>query len=317
MKNCDNMSIEEKKNRDLFLKMCFMYFLMHILNVLGIDEEIEDILPTELITLKRKDKIKIFDDLHDFRAITKSGKIIIFEFKKNMLRKDDLEQVYNYLWNTSCKEKTDVIAILIVISKEGKIKEYNKLDITFHPKIIKTKTINKQKDLKEIRDKFENNKILTSEECSLLIALPLFELEESEEEIVYEMCQHINDKKHCIPKHELDGVLIGMYLNIVEYIDSDKQDELKEMINMEGRTKGVFAQWKEEQRNEALKEGIKEGKKEGKIEGIKEGKIEGKIEGITQGEKNIILELLKNNTMEEVGTMIHKDVTEIQKIIGI
>ena len=70
---------------------------------------------------------------------------------------------------------------------------------------------------------------------------------------------------------------------------------------MEGRTKGVFAQWKEEQRNEALKEGIKEGKKE----------------GITQGEKNIILELLKNNTMEEVGTMIHKDVTEIQKIIGI
>ena len=281
--------------------------------MLGIDEEIEDILPTELITLKRKDKIKIFDDLHDFRAITKSGKIIIFEFKKNMLRKDDLEQVYNYLWNTSCKEKTDVIAILIVISKEGKIKEYNKLDITFHPKIIKTKTINKQKDLKEIRDKFENNKILTSEECSLLIALPLFELEEREEEIVYEMCHHINDKKHCIPKHELDGVLIGMYLNIVEYIDSDKQDELKEMINMEGRTKGVFAQWKEEQRNEALKEGIKEGKKEG----IKEGKIEGKIEGITQGEKNIILELLKNNTMEEVGTMIHKDVTEIQKIIGI
>ena len=273
--------------------------------MLGIDEEIEDILPTELITLKRKDKIKIFDDLHDFRAITKSGKIIIFEFKKNMLRKDDLEQVYNYLWNTSCKEKTDVIAILIVISKEGKIKEYNKLDITFHPKIIKTKTINKQKDLKEIRDKFENNKILTSEECSLLIALPLFELEEREEEIVYEMCHHINDKKHCIPKHELEGVLIGMYLNIVEYIDSDKQDELKEMINMEGRTKGVFAQWKEEQRNEALKEGIKE------------GKIEGKIEGITQGEKNIILELLKNNTMEEVGTMIHKDVTEIQKIIGI
>ena len=87
MKNCDNMSIEEKKNRDLFLKMCFMYFLMHILNVLGIDEEIEDILPTELITLKRKDKIKIFDDLHDFRAITKSGKIIIFEFKKKYASK--------------------------------------------------------------------------------------------------------------------------------------------------------------------------------------------------------------------------------------
>ena len=163
--------------------------------MLGIDEEIEDILPTELITLKRKDKIKIFDDLHDFRAITKSGKIIIFEFKKNMLRKDDLEQVYNYLWNTSCKEKTDVIAILIVISKEGRIKAYDIHDVTYHPRIIKTKKINKQQDLKIIRNKLKDNIILTSMECSLLITFPLFDLEETEAEIVEEMCYYI---KYCI-----------------------------------------------------------------------------------------------------------------------
>ena len=74
------MSIENVKNRDLFLKMCFMYFLIHILKVFGIDEEIEDVLPTELITLKRIENFKIFDFLHDFKVITKSGKIIIFEF---------------------------------------------------------------------------------------------------------------------------------------------------------------------------------------------------------------------------------------------
>jgi len=45
------MSIETQKNRDLFLKLCFMYFLNNVLTVLGIDEEIEDILPTELITM--------------------------------------------------------------------------------------------------------------------------------------------------------------------------------------------------------------------------------------------------------------------------
>ena len=70
---------------------------------------------------------------------------------------------------------------------------------------------------------------------------------------------------------------------------------------MEGITKGVFAQWKEEQRNEALKEGIKEGKKE----------------GIIIGEKNIIQELLKNYTMEETSKLINKNVSEIEKIISI
>lgn len=65
------MSVESQRNRDLFVKICFIYFLNHVLKVLGIDEEVEDILPTELITWNRKEKLKIFDELHDFRAVTK------------------------------------------------------------------------------------------------------------------------------------------------------------------------------------------------------------------------------------------------------
>ena len=122
-------------------------------------------------------------------------------------------------------------------------------------------------------------------ECSLLIALPLFDLKESEAQIVEEMCHYIKEKKHCIPKGELDGITIGMYLNIVEYIDSEKQEKLMEMINMERRTKGVFEQWREEERQKA--------------------------------EKNIILELLKNNSIGEVSKMINKSKVEIQKIVGI
>ncbi|WP_298521392.1 hypothetical protein [uncultured Methanobrevibacter sp.] len=284
------MSIENVKNRDLFLKMCFMYFLAHILNVLGIKEEIDDVLPTELVTFKRIENFKIFDLLHDFKVITKSGKIIIFEFKKNMLKLDDLKQVYNYHWNTSCKEKTDnIIAIIIVISKDGKISEFKKLDFTYRPKIIKTKNINKQEDLKIIRDKFENNLKLTSQECSLLIAFPLFDLKESESKIIEEMCENIKSKKECIPEEDLDGVIIGMYLNIIEYIDSEKQYALKEMINVSGKIEGEFAKWKKEQ----------------------------KAEGIIEGEQNIIRELLNNHSIKEISKMIHKDETEIKKIIGI
>ncbi len=32
------MAIEQQRNRDLLLKIGFMYFLVHILNALGIDE---------------------------------------------------------------------------------------------------------------------------------------------------------------------------------------------------------------------------------------------------------------------------------------
>lgn len=144
------MTPNNKKNRDLFLKICFIYFLNHILKVLGIDEEIEDTMTVEYITMKKKEKFKILNQLPDFVAITKSRKIIIFESKKNTLRKNDLKQVYDYYRQIYCKEQTDVMAIIIVISKFGKIDEYSELDITYHPKIIKTKEINKQKQLKII-----------------------------------------------------------------------------------------------------------------------------------------------------------------------
>ena len=285
------LSIEDQKNRDLFLKICFMYFLIHILNVLDIKEEIDDVLPTELVSMNNDGEFKIFDDLHDFRVITKSGLIIIFEFKKNMIRTDDLKQVYNYFKRLDCKCENDIIAIIIVISKEGRIKAYDIHDVTYHPRIIKTKKINKQQDLKIIRNKLKDNIILTSMECSLLITFPLFDLEETEAEIVEEMCYYIKYKNHCIPDDLLDGIILGMYLNILEYVDIDKQDELKEMIDVVTKSEGVIA-------------GL-----------INKGKEQGIEQGIEQGEKNIILDLLKVYTIEEISSIINKDEAEIRKII--
>ena len=77
------MAEKIKNNRDLFLKFSFMYFLAHILKVLGIDEEIEEIMPTEMISFKKVGRRKIFDSFLDFHVVTKSEKILIFEFKKN------------------------------------------------------------------------------------------------------------------------------------------------------------------------------------------------------------------------------------------
>ena len=91
---------------------------------------------------------------------------------------EDLKQAYEYYDRVHCRQKSEVKLIIIALSKKGKITEYTKMDITYHPQIIKTKNINKQKDLSIIRNKLHNNEKLTTTESSLLIALPLFEIKE-------------------------------------------------------------------------------------------------------------------------------------------
>ena len=252
------MSVETERNRDIFLKFCFIYFLNHILVVLAIDEEIVDMLPTEKISYKKTGKIKIFDNLFDFKALTKSGKILIFEFKKNILRTEDLKQAFEYYTREFCKNDKDVELIMIVLSKSGRIREYTQLNLTFHPTIVKTKKINKQEDLNAIINKFKSNEKLTILQCSCLVTLPLFDLEESESEIVRQTCSFIKNKPECIPEEKLDEVIVGSYLNIIEYIDESEQNELMEMIG----TKGVLELYKEEMKQEMKDEVMQEVKDE-------------------------------------------------------
>ena len=262
------MAEKIKNNRDLFLKFSFMYFLAHILKVLGIDEEIEEIMPTEMISFKKIGRRKIFDSFLDFHVVTKSEKILIFEFKKNPLTKKDLKQAFEYYDRLHCQKKADVKLIIILLSRGGKIMEYTKLDITYHPQIIKTKKINKQKPLSTIRDKLQHNKKLTEEEISLLITLPLFDIKEGEADITEEICGYIKLKRHCIPENLYDEMVLAMFLNIEEYVDEEKKEKLLEMINMAEAYQGVIS----EIRNDGINQGRDEGKKSIKV-GMKEKRV--------------------------------------------
>lgn len=78
--------------------------------------------------------------------MTKSGKLILFEFKKNTLRKKDLKQSYDYFDRVHCKNKVNIDFIIMTISDRGMISSYENKPLIFYPRIIKTKTIDKQKD---------------------------------------------------------------------------------------------------------------------------------------------------------------------------
>jgi len=108
----------------------------------------------------------------------------------------------------------------MTISERGMISSYENKPLIFYPQIIKTKTIDKQKDLSILRDKLKHNSKLNPYDCSLMIAVPLFKIKENDAEITEEMCKYLKEKKNCIPEKELDNMVPAMYLNIIEYIDN-------------------------------------------------------------------------------------------------
>ena len=72
------------------------------------------------------------------------------------------------------------------------------------------------------------------------------------------MCKCIKEKKNCIPTDELDNIVLAMYLNIIEYINEEKQKELMEMIGLAEKIEGILSEIK----NKSEKDGIKKGKRE-------------------------------------------------------
>ena len=90
-----------------------------------------------------------------------------------------------------------------------------------------------------------------------------------------------------------------MYLNIVEYVGEDKQDELLEMIDMDRKCEGIIAQIKKEAEENAFKKGEKDGFKKGE----------------ENGQRDIIKTLLKTLSLNDVARYLHKDESEILKIL--
>lgn len=130
------MSSEQTRNRDLFLKFCFIYFPNPILIVLGITEEIVDVLPGEEINFKLLSKQKVFNSFLDFRVSTKSGKILIFEFKKHALRRSDMKQAFDYYLDEFTNTDKIVELIFIVLPGKGRIKEYREAQLKLFPEIV-------------------------------------------------------------------------------------------------------------------------------------------------------------------------------------
>ena len=70
---------------------------------------------------------------------------------------------------------------------------------------------------------------------------------------VDEFCRNLAEKRDCVCDGQIDGIIMGMYLNILEYIaDEKKREELMEMIGVSEKVEGVLAQIRQEAKRDII-----------------------------------------------------------------
>lgn len=220
-------NLKKIKNRDEYIKICELNYANTFLEVIGYNEEIDRLLPTEIINSKLENKFT------DIRGLTKSGKIIIIEGQTDVLREPDLERYYGYFKDTFCDFLKEVKFIIACFSEGKNQRRFNaEENVCFKPIVIELKRIDGSKYLSKLIAKFKNNKELNHRDCAILVHLPLFKLPISEKEYVREICGYIK-KYPCIPEEEKSTIIPAMYLNIHYFIDDEyEQEKLLEAINM-------------------------------------------------------------------------------------
>lgn len=220
-------NLKKIKNRDEYIKICELGYANTFLEVIGQNEEIERILPTEIINLDLENKFT------DIRGLTKSGKIVIIEGQKKVLRDHDLVRYYGYYKDTYCDYSKEIKFIIACLSEGNNQKRsITEENICFKPIVVELKNIDGSKYLKRLRAKFKQQVELDHKDCGLLVHLPLFKLPISEEEYIYKFCGYIKEYD-CIPEEERNRIIPAMYLNIQHYIESEyEQEKLLEAINM-------------------------------------------------------------------------------------
>ena len=220
-------NLKKIKNRDEYIKISELNYGNIFLEIIGQNEEIIRLLPTEIINLNLENKFT------DIRGLTKSGKIVIIEGHTEILREPDFGRYYTYFQDTFCDYSKNIKFIIACLSEGNNLKRATTDEnICFKPLVIELKNIDGSKYLKRLRDKFKQQVELNHKDCGLLVHLPLFKLPITEEEYVREICEYIKECD-CIPEEEKNRIIPAMYLNIEHYIDSEfEQEKLLEAINV-------------------------------------------------------------------------------------
>lgn len=142
-------NLKQIKNRDEYIKICELNYANTFLEVTGQNEEIIQILPTEIINSNLENKFT------DIRGLTKSGKIVIIEGHVGILNDRHLIRYYGYHKDTFCDFSKEIKFIIACLSKGKNQKRLMaEENICFKPIVLELKKIKADKYLNKLRTKF-------------------------------------------------------------------------------------------------------------------------------------------------------------------
>lgn len=220
-------NLKKIKNRDEYIKMAELNYANIFLELIGRCERIVQILPTEIININLENKFT------DIRGLTEDGDVVIIEGHTSQLKRSHMERYYGYHKDTFCDFSKDVKLIIICLYGGKNIKKIMaEENICFKPHVVELKKIDGNKFLDRLRMKFKQNIEFDHKDCALLVHLPLFSLDISEKEYVFEICEYLKECE-CIPEEEKNAIIPAMYLNIQHYVENEyEQEKLLEAVNL-------------------------------------------------------------------------------------
>ena len=294
---------------DVILKMIMDSYANEFLEFIGEERKIKKVLKTEYQT--KKGRIMTLDFLCQLQDDT----LLNIEFQFTGPNGYDLDRFfdYNILSQTNFDELCETSVILFKTNRSGQKSRKIGKSKSMHPNFFYLGDIDFMKTLNTIEDKVENNIRLTDfDEISLLLMciLPKYK---NKFEILKRIC-NIHKKVELLNKEKIDTFEAIIGIEIENFIEKNKQNQLMEVLNMSPQSKEMM----ENAINHAIKKSVEREKQQiyqqGKEEGIKEGKKEGIKEGKKEEKEKIAKNLKKYHTPEEISKITGLTLATILKL---
>lgn len=256
------------------------------LKFIGLDEEIEEILNTEIITPSKR-KIHV-----DFLCLLKNGKLRHVEFQFPHANDNDLVRFYGY--NSNAELKYEKIAETSVVNFTSRKYKYEKVLIgeskSFHPHIFYMGDIDFENYFKNINKKVKSKEKLTDFEEIALLLICLVPENTDKLKSFREVLKILENKElfDAIKLEVMKNIIVNEAENL---LSKNEQKILKEEFKMSPETENIFKQ--------AIHEVILKTKTEAEEEGFKKGvkKIAKKIKNHYTPEE---LSKITGLTLEEI-----------------
>lgn len=226
-KNTKEKSVlHASSHEDRALKSMMQFFAKELLPVLGIQEEIQEIMPTELVELS------VHSYFQDFTMKKKDGNWIHMEFQSTDGGIEDLKRFRSYEAVASYQYHVEVTTYVLYSGKiKNPITEFSEGVNTYRVIPIILQDQNADTLIRELQELAKEGKSLTKSQLLQLTLCPLMGGEMPQKERIKE-AYALTRKSTEVTKEELNKIETVIYTMADKFLEQTELEEVKEAMEM-------------------------------------------------------------------------------------